>query len=116
MSSLLKLHYQGPLRVIMHTLAGVTEEFTPNLIADSCTLFDYLGHSCACISTNMTTRLVIEVCADDWEIIRFSAAERTLEVRQIGGEPLGHEPEDMDKYHDQYGYPDEMLRPFMSPN
>lgn len=93
--------YQGPLRVIVHTLRGFTEEFQkdlrPEIVGGDSTLFEYVGNACACIFTNMTTRLQVETCPNDWEVIRFDPQKRILEVRQISGPDLLIEPDDQEK-------------------
>ncbi len=96
MRNVLLTNYKGPLKVIIHTLQGETHSFQPDLL-DGGTLFDYLGHSCAVIFTNLTTKLVVETCLDYWEIIKFSPKEGILEVRQIGGEPLVVEEDNIEK-------------------
>jgi len=84
--------YDGQLLVIIHTLSGLTEHFQCG-IKDS-TLFEYVGHACACIFTNMTTRLSVSTCEKDWRIIKFEPKEGVLEVRQVSGPNLEFEPDE----------------------
>ncbi|KKU90841.1 MAG: hypothetical protein UY23_C0006G0050 [Candidatus Jorgensenbacteria bacterium GW2011_GWA1_48_11] len=91
----LEQKFGGSLRVIIRTLGGETHEFTPQFVEGS--LFDYVGHACACIFTNMTTQLSVAMRPDDWIVIRFSCADRILEVQQIGGEPLVVQKDDTER-------------------
>lgn len=87
------IRYSGPLMVIIHSLSGEIEQFTPNYREES-SLFEYIGHACACQFTNMSTRLSIITHPDHWKIIKFSSEEQVLEVEQIDGEPLTTEEDD----------------------
>ena len=95
--------YQGSLCVIVHTLSGFTEkcikDFCPEITGGDSTLFDYVGNACASLFTNMTTRLSVKTCPEDWEVVRFEPKEGILEVRQIGGgSDLTPEPDDWEKF------------------
>ena len=85
-AKLLLQKYSGPLRVKITTRDGDTHDFEPDL--EQATLFDYVCHACACIFTNLTTRLTIRTAPDHWQVTRFSPNERVLEVVQVGGEEL----------------------------
>ena len=94
--SLLSQKHSGPLKVIIHPLGSrESYSFTPHF-KDS-TLFDYVGHACACIFTNMTTQLSVCTGPEDWEIVRFSPDEGILEILQVGGEELTVEEDDPER-------------------
>lgn len=94
---LLSQKYSGPLKVIIHPLGSEEPfSFTPHF-RDS-TLFDYVGHACACIFTNMTTQLSVCTRPEDWEVVRFAPDESILEVLQVGGEELEIETDDPQRF------------------
>ena len=78
--------HTGELLVIVSTLAGDVEHWKWD--DNNATLFEYIGHACVRIFTNMTTYPVIRTRPADWKIINFSPEEGILEAEQIDGEPL----------------------------
>lgn len=81
-SSLLLQKFSGELRVIINGVGEFTPNFTPEITGET-TLFDYVGHSYACLVTNLTTLLSVQTSPDEWEVIRFNPENRILEVRKI---------------------------------
>ena len=93
---LLSQKYSGLLKVIIHPL-GSTESFSDMKNFKDSTLFEYLGYACACIFTNLTTRLSVCIESKDWEIVRFAPDEGILEVLQVGGQELTIEEDDPER-------------------
>jgi hypothetical protein len=94
---LLARKHSGPLKIIIHTRYGESYAWSFNPILDDLTLFEYIGHACACIFTNMTTRLSITTSPGDWKILEFSPQKKKLVVLQIDGENLTIEEDDDEK-------------------
>lgn len=76
-------NHKGPLLVNIRGLGS----FTPDLMGEDNTLFDYIGHTAAVLGTDMTTRLSIETAPEHWKVHRFDRAEGIIDVEQIDGEP-----------------------------
>lgn len=67
----LLMNHRGPLLVNIRGLGS----FTPNLMGENNTLFNYIGHAAAFLGTNMTTRLSIKTAPEHWKVHRFDSKE-----------------------------------------
>lgn len=77
-------NHKGPLLVNIRGLGS----FTPDLMGDDNTLFDYIGHTAAVLGTDFVTRVQIETAPEHWKVHRFDPAEGIIDVEQIDGEQI----------------------------
>jgi len=88
MSVSLEDRFSGPLTVSIIVGAEVyTEEkdFRECIVGPT-TLFDYVGSTAATVFTNLTTRLSIKTCPEEWQVLEFSPEARILKVVKVAGE------------------------------
>jgi hypothetical protein len=92
--------FYGPLAVSI-VVGGETytehRDFQKDIVGPGNTLFDYVGSVAASVFTNMTTRLTIRTCPEEWRILEFSSKSEILKVEKISGEQWEIEDDNPDK-------------------